>query len=58
MLTGILSLVDEYFPFFLFLYLARYVKGIKDLSWVGARKCGAFLARIDRDPHPLVLGVG
>ena len=25
---------------------------------VGARKCGAFLARLDRDPTPLVLGVG
>ena len=38
MLTGILSLVDEYFPFFLFLLLVNYVKGIKDLSWGGSQE--------------------
>ena len=52
MLTGILFLSAKYFPFFLSSLLDNYVKGFKDLSRVGARKCGAFLARLDRDPHP------
>ena len=30
--------LDEYFPFFLFLYLISYVKGIKDLSWDGSQE--------------------
>ena len=29
-----------------------YVKRIKNLSWGGGRKCGAFLSSLDRDPHP------
>ena len=33
-------------------------KELRICPGVGARKCGAFLARLDRDPHPLVLGVG
>ena len=27
-------------------------KGLRVCPGVGARKCGAFLARLDRDPHP------
>ena len=27
-------------------------KELRICPGVGARKCGAFLARIDRDPHP------
>ena len=42
----------KYFPFFLSFRLDHYVEGIKDCPGVGARKCGAFLARLDRDPHP------
>ena len=42
----------KYFPFFLSFRLYHHVEGIKDLSRGGARKCGAFLARLDRDPHP------
>ena len=45
-------------PLSIFLSLTRYVKNNKGLPGVGGRKCGAFLSSLDRDPTPLVLGVG
>ena len=51
--------MDEYFPFFLFLYLARYVKGIKDLvlGWEPGSVVPSWLELIVIST-PLVLGVG
>ena len=37
---------------FFLVSLLSYVKGVKNLSWGGRQKCGAFLSRLDRDPHP------
>ena len=42
----------KYFPFFLSFSLAIMSKELRICPGVGARKCGAFLARLDRDPHP------
>ena len=44
--------MDEYFPFFLYFHLVIMSKELRICPGVGARKCGAFLARLDRDPHP------
>ena len=44
--------MDEYFPFFIYLHLVIMSKELRICPGVGARKCGAFLARLDRDPHP------
>ena len=44
--------MDEYFPFFLYIHLVIMSKELRICPGVGARKCGAFLARLDRDPHP------
>ena len=50
--TGILSLVLSIFFSFFLLDLFIMSKELRICPGVGARKCGAFLARLDRDPHP------
>ena len=49
--TGFLSLFSGLVFSFLTFYLVMS-KELRICPGVGARKCGAFLARLDRDPHP------
>ena len=51
-MTGILSLVLSIFLSFFHLDYIIMSKELRICPGVGARKCGAFLARLDRDPHP------